>query len=172
MATPRWFTVLPHLLKIKRPCSMDRSRVSIDSDYTKQFRQHWSAFGAFCMNVIRSSEDWQSLPMDGLESMVPGGRIRHVYKLCFRGGCLFFRIFLSVGGISVPFHSQVSANRIGSYLLPLRFSLDRSVFSWCVAFPSPFTPSSCQDAVQTGELIPLRWGWTLHPSLTWLSSDW
>ena len=82
----------------------------------------------------------------------------------FGGNALLFRIFLSVGGIAIPFHSQVSANRIGSYLLPLRYQFDRSVFSCCGAFPSPFTPSSYQDAVQTGELISLRWGWgLLHP---------
>ena len=31
--------------------------------------------------------------MDGLGSMVPGDRIRHVYKPCFRGQCLFFQHF-------------------------------------------------------------------------------
>lgn len=59
----------------------------------------------------------------------------------FGGSAYFFSISLSVGGITIPFHSQVSANRIGSFLLPLRFSLDRSVFSCSGAFPSPFTPS-------------------------------
>lgn len=76
----------------------------------------------------------------------------------------FFRIFLSVGGIAIPFHKRMSANRIGSYLLPLRYQFDRSVFSCSWAFPSPFTPSSYQDAVQTGELILLRWrSGLLHP---------